>query len=445
MNSPSQWRDALSQQLDTESIALRKLDSYYRGKQPLRFLDPEVRRASGDRLQNVSVNLCRLVVDSLEERLDVEGFRTNPVSDSDAALWQMWQANGMDEMSQQAHLDALVFGCAYVLVWAGQTPALPRITVESPLQTRVVIDPGTGGVVAAIKRWQDSTNYGRAEVFTVSEVARFRSRRPLVSDGLLGTIDSGPGDWVQFQTEPNMLGVVPVVPIVNRPRLMNPLGESELSDVMPLVDAMNKLATDMLTSAEFHAQPRRWATGLIGGSASVSQQRETSEQIRAWWESSRKSKVWAATNPDTKFGQFPEAQLDNFIGAIKMLTTQIAAVAGLPPHYLGLVSDNAASADAIRSAEASLVKRAYRKQRQWGGAWESVMRLAVHVRDGVPPSNLDGLETIWRSPETRTIAQSADAAAKLFAAGIIDQRAALEEISASPAIIDRLTEPGMIA
>ena len=67
------------------------------------------------------------------------------------------------------------------------------------------------------------------------------------------------------------------------------------------------------------------------------------------------------------------------------------------------------------------------------------MRLAVFIRDGRYPTELDGLETIWRSPETATIAQSADAAVKLYAAGIVDQQAALEDLDYSPAAIARLT------
>jgi hypothetical protein len=58
------------------------------------------------------------------------------------------------------------------------------------------------------------------------------------------------------------LGEVPVVPFVNRPRLSRPFGESELADVIPLADAVNKLATDMMVTSEFSASKRRWATGL---------------------------------------------------------------------------------------------------------------------------------------------------------------------------------------
>ena len=72
------------------------------------------------------------------------------------------------------------------------------------------------------------------------------------------------------------------------------------------------------------------------------------------------------------------------------------------------------------------------------------MRLAVQVRDGFQSPQLDELETVWRSPETRTIAQAADAATKLYAANIIDRRAALEELDYSPETIDRLASVGPV-
>ena len=144
--------------------------------------------------------------------------------------------------------------------------------------------------------------------------------------------------------------------------------------------------------------------------------------------------------PDTKFGQFPEAMLENFIGAIRMFTLQLSAVAGLPPHYVALSAEsNPASADAIRSAEASLVNRARRRQRIWGGAWEDVMRLALAVRDGAYPVGLDDLETVWASAEIVSIAQAADAAVKLHAEGILDRRSVLEGLDYSPQAIAQIT------
>ena len=66
------------------------------------------------------------------------------------------------------------------------------------------------------------------------------------------------------------------------------------------------------------------------------------------------------------------------------------------------------------------------------------MRLAVYVRDGSANPDLADLETLWQDPEPSTVAQTADAQAKLLGAGIVDRRAALEALGFSPLEIDRI-------
>ena len=43
---------------------------------------------------------------------------------ADDELWRIYQANNGDEISQQAHLDALVHGQAFVFVWSSADPRL---------------------------------------------------------------------------------------------------------------------------------------------------------------------------------------------------------------------------------------------------------------------------------------------------------------------------------
>lgn len=432
--NPTETRARLSLALDSDYAALTKADNYYRGKQPLAYLDPDVRRAVGSRLSPVTINWPRIVVEALEQRLDVVGMRSSNRPEVSPALWDIWQENNLDETSSQAHVDALVFGRSYVMVWAGEDPRYPRITVESPLQTITETDPTTGKTSAALKRWRDLDNHSRILLMTPTEVIEYRSRNPHPDSY---TFTPSVGDYEITKSTENPLGRVPVVPLVNRARPMTPTGESELVDAMPLADAINKLATDLMVSAEYHAQPRRWVTGFASSSANG---RLTEEQLstmredaKTQWEQARASKVWLADSPDAKFGQFPEATLDNFVGAVRMFTMQLSAIAGLPPHYVALSAEsNPASADAIRSAEASLVNRARRRQRVFGGAWEEVMRLALAVRDGMYPFGLEDLETVWRSAEIVSIAQAADAAVKLHAEGILDRRSVLEGLDYSP-------------
>ena len=88
----------------------------------------------------------------LEERLDVDGFRLSRDEPADRELWRIWQANRLDEGSQQAHLDALVHGCSYVMVWSSIDPRTPRISIQTARQSAVERDAMTGEITTALKR-----------------------------------------------------------------------------------------------------------------------------------------------------------------------------------------------------------------------------------------------------------------------------------------------------
>lgn len=408
----------LGQRLDAARPTLDRLDAYYAGTQPLAFLAPEVRAAVGDRLRPLVVNWPRVVVGALEERLEVVGFRLGTAGAAEDELWSLWQQSDLDEVAQQGHEAALVHGRAYLMVWAAPDGS-PRITVESARQVYVEHAAGSRQRVAAVKRWHEDGR-GHAVVFTPGEVTRLRTTTALPVDAfgpaypqVSTTLDLPASGWAVVDVLPNPLGVVPVVPLVNAAGLMQPDGRSELADVLPLADAINKLATDLMVSAEHYASPRRWATGVELPTD------EHGEVVEDEALSAVAGRVWMFEDAAAKVGQFPVADLSAFTAAVGMFTRQLAALASLPPHYTDAGGTaNPTSADAIRSAEASLVQKARRRQRAYGGAWEEALRLAVLVRDGRPDPRLARLETVWRNPETPTVAAAADAAAKLHGIGV---------------------------
>ena len=110
-----------------------------------------------------------------------------------------------------------------------------------------------------------------------------------------------------------------------------------------------------------------------------------------------------------------------------MLLGQIIAVSTLPAHYVGVFTDNSASADALRAAEASLTDRAEARQATFGRAWEQVGKLMVAVRDGVDPAGV-AVRVQWADAATRSVAQEADAVTKLFAAGLLLASHALKKL-----------------
>ena len=60
----------------------------------------------------------------------------------------------------------------------------------------------------------------------------------------------------------NPLGIVPVVNLRNTDRIIGDWGSSEIDDLKPLVDALNKSLADMMVTSEYVGRPRRWATGI---------------------------------------------------------------------------------------------------------------------------------------------------------------------------------------
>lgn len=413
---PSDERiNALLDKLKVQAANAKKWIAYYEGNQPLSYLAPELAREMDERIRPVIVNWPELVVDSLEERLDIEGFRLPGVDKPDQQLYQWWQANDLDNESGQAHIEALVAGLAFVIVGAGDD--FPIITVESPEQVYCEIDPRTRKVARAIKHWCE----GDVDYVTVYEPDRtVRLTRGTGSNR----------SWaLDGEVDEHGKGEVPVVPLVNRRRMMRTGGRSELESVVPISDAACKIATDMMVAAEFHAMPRRWAVNMSEDDFKDANGNPVSEWSRV------AGRVWAIEgdggDAEPKVGQFPEAQLSNFHQTINALAQLTASVAGLPPDFMGQSTDNPASAEARRAGLERLVKRAERRQRTFSGPWEQVMRLAYLWHVGEVPVEMAQLETVWRDAATPTRQAIADAAVKLLGARIATMRQAREDVGYS--------------
>lgn len=393
--------DSLVTSLNTCRPTLEKYDAYYEGQQPIRFLAPALVKEFGDRITALILNFPRVVADAFEARLDLEGFRFAGDSSGDENLWDVWQANDLDEQSQQGHLDSIALSRAYVIVGSPDaTDDPPVVTVESPLQVFARRDPKTRKVVSAVKRWDEGEpTLGPLEQHAMLYLPNSTRHLVRTAQGwrVTGTIDE------------HDLGRVPVVPLVNRPRILRPDGLSEFHDVIAPADAMNKMATDMMVSGEYHMMPRRWATALKESDFVD----ENGQALSVW--SRDAGTLWTTENKDATFGQFKESDLANFRDTIKFLVQIVVQLAALPPHYgaFGGSDSNAASADAIRSSESQLVKRVERKHTYLGGSWEAVQRLILRFQTGQWDPRARSLETLWRDPSTPTVAQKADATLKL--------------------------------
>lgn len=401
---------SLRRRLNNTAGRVRRMDAYYDGAQRLAALGlglpPEMRRLQ------VVVNWPRLVVDSLEERLDLEGFRLAGAADTDERLWSWWQANNLDEESSLAHLEALVTGRAFLTVGPNEADQdTPVITPESARSMVADIDPRTRTVRSALRLYTGTGTKLSATLYLPDRTVFY---------------ERATSGWKVADTIDHQLGVVPVVPLINRARVADRDGRSEMVDVIGPTDAACRTLTNLQGAQELLAVPQRY----VLGASREDFVNDKGEPVPAW--EAYIGRILALGNEDAKVGQFSSADLRNFTEVINAYARIVSALSGLPPHFLGLSTDNPASADAIRSAEARLVKRAERRARAFSGAWEQAMRLGMLLIDGQARPESARLEAVWRDPSTPTYAAKADAVAKLVAAGILPVSIAWEELGYSP-------------
>ncbi|MBS1691927.1 MAG: phage portal protein [Actinobacteria bacterium] len=411
---------SLLQRLDEPAARYHELDLYYRGEQPLAFLSPEAKTALGQRFGRMASNIPRLAVTALAERLRLTGF-TGDAAD----LWADWIRNDLDQEAGVAHREALLLGDSFVIVWADRV-GRPKVTIESAKQVAVQLDPGTRQITAAVKRWETKTTT-EAVLYEPDQITRYRANAT-------GATVHG---FTVVETLANPLGVTPVVGIRNSDRILSERGCSEIDDLKPLVDALNKSLADMMVTSEYVGRPRRWATGIelteeplvdgdgnpvvdVDGEIVMTEANPIAENHRAM----------ISENDQAKFGQLQSADLSGYEASVRVILGQIMAVSTLPAHYVGVFTDNPASADALRAAEASLTARAEARQATFGRAWEQVAKLMVAVRDGRDPLQVEA-RVQWADAATRSVAQEADAVVKLHAAGLLPASYALAKLGYS--------------
>lgn len=424
MTSQHELLTLLIRRLNEPLARYSDLDRYYTGRQPLAYLAPEAKTALGNRFGVIASNIPRLAVTALAERLRVNGFSGDP------ELWADWLRCDMDQLSGVAHREALLLGDAYAIVWADRF-GRPNVTVESAKQVAVLTDPGTRQIVAAIKRWEDrDRSTTDAVLYLPDRIVKLHAEQA-------GAVT--PGGFRIVEEIANPLGVVPVVNLRNTDRIIDSYygatfdyGRSEIEDLKPLVDGLNKSLADMLVTSEYVGRPRRFATGIELTEAPVLDVDgiPTGEmiEINPIPEGAR---AMISENDQAKFGQLNAADLSGYEASVRVLIGQIMAVSTLPSHYVGVFTDNPASADALRASEASLTARAEARQQTFGRAWEQVGRLMVAVRDGRDPNMIDDIRVQWADAATRSVAQEADAVVKLFGAGLLPASYALKRLGYS--------------
>jgi hypothetical protein len=443
-SDPIAWVNHLARVHDGDLPLLREYDSLFQGTARLNYMHPDVLREVEDRIKCVALGWPMLAVEPLEERLDLLTFRypEDGEADPDAApedlasvagdenLQRVWQDNDLDEESQMGHLDALVMKRAYVTVGVGddKNTDTPLVTVESPLEMFAMIDPRTRKVRAALRRWTE--DYSLATQLP----ARYAT---LYLPNMTVWFDQGSEGWHETNRDEHKVGEPMVAALTNRGRLARRYGRSELTPpLLALSHAANKIATDMMVGAEFHILPLR---ALFGVGPEDFEDENGNRQSKLQVIMGRLLAVPGNADQDgggVRAHEFSASELSNFHNTLNQLARHASGLIGVDPSVLGMATgDNPASAEALKSRELRLIKKAERRQRAFGGGWERTMRLVRRIQDGDWDPEARRLETKWRDAATPTRAQAADAAVKLVGQGtpVIPVQQAREDLGYTPA------------
>lgn len=393
------------------------MSQYYEGEQVLIHMGlavpPELR------MFTTVVNWCRVMVDTIENRQDVKAILLPGEERANDRLRAIWEANNLDSDLTLLNLDRMIYGRYFLSVGANEDDdSLPLVTVESPRQMTVRIDPRKRVIEAALRL------YGRTEDDPDPKLGT------LYLPNVTVWIEKGDKGWVEVDRDVHNLGRVPVIAGFNRRRSGEWLGRSQMADIIPVVDAAARTLTNLQLAVETHAVPQKWVLGVSKGDF-VGKDGQPLPEWLAYY-----SAIWANQSKDAKVGQFAASDLKNFHETVNLYGQLASTVTGFPARYFGQFTTNPPAEGAIRADENQMVKSIERQNTQVGTTLGWAMGLAWRFATG---EWVDGnrIATEWFDPGTPTLSQREDALSKRRASGVLSREGYWDDLGWSEARKDR--------
>jgi hypothetical protein len=366
------------------------LYNYYKGIHPLKYSATRLKKAFERIDTYFSQNWVGVVIDSMLDRLVLKGFDVSDNDTADEVLEQIWKDYDIQLLSDDVHEAALVTGEAFVIALNDsdkEGKELPYdIYFNDPRMCYMGYefdDPGTKRFAA--KLYTDKDLYPCMTLYYPDRFEYYKSTQKLKSrSDLLATWSHFIPDQ-ELPTEINPYGEIPVFHFMSMGRLgkKKDLGVSEIS----LQDAINKLLTDMLVSAEFNAFTQR----II-----ISQADPGSLQNVAganWWIPAGDGK-----GQSTNVLELGNRPLDGFLNAIDKLAISLAIISRTPKHYF--FQDNGEpSGAALNVMEAPLVKKVTKRQERLAVEWQRFAKFILQLED-VTDVKRSQISPVWDAVST---------------------------------------------
>src|SRR5690606_11574385 len=226
--SPSEIEliDRMKRDLDARSWSDELMDRYYRGQQRVERLGMP-RPPSMCKLL-VITNWCRTVVDTTKDRQQVRSLILPGEETADPRLRAILDASNLTAHLDMFNADRMKYGRAFMTVGANEDDReLPLIRVESPREMTALVDVRCERMIAAARFYGvDATTGGGPTNVTL-----------YLPDETIWVERGTDGRWYEVDRDVHNLGAVPVVMHLNRRASGAWEGESQMTDIIPLVDS----------------------------------------------------------------------------------------------------------------------------------------------------------------------------------------------------------------
>jgi len=406
--------DELRAQWTATTMRDELLLRYYLGQQRIEQLGMAIPPKMRQFL--VIANWCRTQVDTINDRQQVRSLILPGEETADPQLRAIWDANNMSSHVGMFNLDRMIYGRSFLSVGTNERDAsLPLVRVESPREMVAKVDVRREEMLAAA-RFYGSTDSDPGPTHVTL----------YLPNETIWVAKGNDGRWAEVDRDVHRLGAVPVVMHLNRRLSGAWVGESQMSDLIPLVDSAARSLTNLQFAQEAHGIPRMFMTGVSKGDF-VDADGKPIPQFEAYFDA-----IHMLSKEGAKVGQLSAADLKNFETALGVYGRQASIVTGFPARYFGIITSNPPAEGAIRADEASLTRGVESQNEQVGTTlgWAGALALRFVTGEWVEGNRV---RVDWFDPSTPTVSQREDALAKRRASGVLSREGYWDELGWSEA------------
>jgi len=330
---------------------------YYDGNQPLVYSVEKLQEVFNRKGTTFNENWCAVVIDAVIERLQLSGIVVANSEEMSRRLKGIMSSTELDLEDDPIHLATLVCGEAFLIAWLN-AEGEPEAYYNDPRLCHVeYAEDNPHEKLWAAKLWYNERQHFLT-IYYPDRLEYYETKGKQVTSYKAFVLSE---DEALENPARNEYGVIPVFHFRRDRRRIS----SELVNILPIQDAVNKLIADMMVSAEFGAFRQRYII------SNADENVLKSSPYDNW--------LLPAADKDgqpTQVGQFDATDLKNYIDAIASKVSAISAISRTPHHYF-FGQTAAPSGEALIALEAPLNKKAKRLAGILGRTWQRVAQFLL--------------------------------------------------------------------